>query len=200
MTRTIHIVWVGPKDPPKGCIESWQELSGLPVRVWGNDDFKSQSWVTQPMMNVMRRSGQLNGVGNLMRYEILYTHGGIAMDADSICLEKLPDWLVNTCPAMAYENELSRPGFICAGYMNFPKGHPFLGDLIQQIMRGGVCDDITSWKTTGVVPIMAAIKKYLGEITVWPSHFFYPQHFTGQEYSGNGPVFAKQLWDSTHGN
>jgi hypothetical protein len=34
-------------------------------------------------------------------------------------------------------------------------------------------------------------------MTVWPSHFFIPEHFSGLRYEGSGHVFARQEWAST---
>ena len=36
-----------------------------------------------------------------------------------------------------------------------------------------------------------------GGITIHPSHYFMPEHLSGQKYEGDGPVFARQFWSST---
>jgi mannosyltransferase OCH1-like enzyme len=36
-------------------------------------------------------------------------------------------------------------------------------------------------------------------LTIYPSHYFIPRHFSGVEYTGPGTVYAKQEWASTLG-
>jgi hypothetical protein len=35
---------------------------------------------------------------------------------------------------------------------------------------------------------------------VLPSHYFIPEHFSGQRYEGSGLIFARQEWASTRGS
>ena len=100
----IHIVWIGDESKrPDDCIDTWRKFHE--VRVWGNDDLKNRSWFNaKHMMEFTRR--ELCGVADMMRYEILYEEGGIAVDADSICERKLEDWMFET-PIAAWENEIA---------------------------------------------------------------------------------------------
>jgi hypothetical protein len=65
---------------------------------------------------------ELNGVADMMRWEILHAAGGIVVDADSIALRPLDDHLLD-CEAFAcWENEIVRPGLIAAGYFGAEPG------------------------------------------------------------------------------
>ena len=54
-------------------------------------------------------SRELNGVADIMRYEILFNEGGIALDADSLCLRPLEDWVLEPAAFAAWEHEHIRP-------------------------------------------------------------------------------------------
>lgn len=58
---------------------------------------------------------ELNGVADMMRQEILYSEGGIVIDADSLCMQPLDEALLD-CEAFAcWESDMVRPGLIAAG-------------------------------------------------------------------------------------
>lgn len=42
------------------------------------------------------------------------------------------------------------------------------------------------------------IGKFDPDITVFPSHYFIPQHKKLPRYTGDGPIYADQMWGSTH--
>ena len=54
------------------------------------------------------------GVADMMRWEILDQHGGFAVDADSICIRPLEDWLFEPRIFACWENEIARPGLASA--------------------------------------------------------------------------------------
>ena len=71
-------------------------------------------------------SRELNGVADIMRYEILFNEGGIALDADSLCLRPLEDWVLESAAFAAWEHEHIRPGLIAAGAMGRSRAMNFL--------------------------------------------------------------------------
>jgi len=80
-------------------------------------------------------SRELNGVADIMRYEILFNEGGIALDADSLCLRPLEDWVLEPAAFAAWEHEHIRPGLIAAAALVAAKGFlyeisPVLGKKI----------------------------------------------------------------------
>ena len=62
-----------------------------------------------------------------MRYEILFNEGGIALDADSLCLRPLEDWLLEPAAFAAWEHEHIRQGLITVGAMRAEPGNEFFG-------------------------------------------------------------------------
>lgn len=201
--KTIHTIWVGDDAKrPDNCIASWRRHNpGWTLKVWGNHELAHHGWLNARHMHTMERRGQLCGVADLMRLEILYHEGGFAVDADSICQRPLEDWLFD-CEAFAcWENEVARPGLIANGYMATIPENPFFGQMLLDLQATPQLEEGMAWQVVGPMFLTNAHRrhKYSG-LTIWPSHFFIPRHFTGQSYEGPGKVFAEQAWGSTLGS
>jgi len=93
--KKLHIIWVGDEAKcPNHCIQSWKDRHlDWDVRVWGNLELGVLKWKSHSQIEVFRARGQWEGVADLMRYEILHEHGGVYVDADSVCIRPLDDWL-----------------------------------------------------------------------------------------------------------
>ncbi|MGC4026582.1 MAG: glycosyltransferase [Mesorhizobium sp.] len=198
--RCIHVVWVGDESRrPDNCIETWRQKNpDWEIRVWGNAELRTTNWRNLKHIKSMIAK-ELNGVADLMRWEILFAQGGFAIDADAICLRPLEDWLFEPDVFAAWENEWTRPGLIAAGYVYARPGNRLIGQIVQDLharpdMSGGM-----AWQITGPGRITETVKsiKYR-DLTVYPSHYFMPEHLSGAKYTGQGPVFARQLWGSTN--
>lgn len=197
--KKLHFIWVGDESrQPNNCIDTWRKAHpDWEVRVWGNDDLSGRDWINARHMNDMSKR-EWNGVADLMRWEILHEHGGIVCDADSICVRPLDDDLLD-CPAFAcWENEIARPGLIAAGYFGSEPANPFVKAIIDDIAAEPSVVHKMAWETVGPMRLTHCYRKFLyTPLQVYPSHYFIPRHFTGVEYSGSGPVYAKQMWGST---
>ena len=198
--KIIHIVWIGDeKKRPDECIETWRlKNPDYEVKVWGNDTLSSHSWHNGKHMQAMSRF-ELCGVADMMRYEILYNEGGIAVDADSKCLRGLEDWLLEPEAFAAWENELLRPGLIACGAIAGSPKNKFWGTCIKACMDKTTVTDERAWKTVGPRHLTEVYRKTKYPLTIYPSHFFYKTHHTGFVYETTGPCFADQFWGSTNG-
>lgn len=196
--KKLHFVWVGDQSRrPDACIDTWRTLNpDFEIAVWGNDEWLGGTWRTASQMNDFG-TRDLPGVADLMRYEILFREGGFALDADAVCVEPLPDWLFETDAFASWENELMRPGLIANGYLGAVPGHPFYDTLIQRLAGSGSFAEAQAWLTTGPVAFTDFVHEQRASLTVYPSHYFIPRHYTGWRYTGGGHVFGAQLWGST---
>ena len=199
--KILHFVWVGNQAlRPDDCIDTWRRLNPrYEVMIWDNDAFGRTPWHNIAHIHDMIPR-ELNGVADMMRYEILYHHGGIALDADSICVRPLEDWLLEPSEFACWENEIVRPGLIACGAMGAAPRSPFFGQIIQDIAAQKTVIQDMAWKTVGPLRLTETWKNYGYPITIYPSHFFLPNHFSAKAYSGTGPVFAEQVWASTRGS
>ena len=197
--KLIHFIWVGNEARrPDNCMDSWRALNpGWDFRVWGNAELNGLDWINRSHMTAMY-DRELNGVADMMRWEILHAHGGIVVDADSIALRPLDDHLLD-CEAFAcWENEIARPGLIAAGYFGAKAGNPFVKQIIDDIAAEPSVIYESAWKTVGPLRLTESYRTYgYSKLRIYPSHYFIPQHFGGTSYEGSDPVYAHQLWGST---
>ncbi|KAI1693101.1 glycosyltransferase sugar-binding region containing DXD motif domain-containing protein [Ditylenchus destructor] len=197
--RKLHVIWVGDESKrPDNCIETWRRHNpDWELRVWGNEDLASYGWLNAAHMRAMA-GRELNGVADLMRWEILYNEGGFVVDADSVCLRPLEPWLFEG-EAMARLGERGHPPRSDRGRLRGPKPeNPFFGQMILDLQNTPRVDDRMAWQSVGPLFLTECHRVYAyGGLTIWPSHFFIPRHFSGVEYEGGGLVFADQEWGST---
>lgn len=197
--KTIHIIWIGDESRrPDNCIATWaKHNSDWQIKLWGNEDLANYGWVNAEHMREMAKR-ELNGVADMMRWEILYNEGGFLVDADSICVRSLEDDLL-ACEAFAcWESEMVRPGLIAAGYFGSIPGNPFLGQIVLDIKAESSVVNDRAWKTVGPQRLTESYRRYAYHaLKILPSHTFIPEHFSGLKYDGNGTVYARQMWGST---
>ena len=197
--KKLHVIWVGDESlRPDNCIATWRERHpDWEFRLWGNRDLAEHGWTNAAHMRAMARK-ELNGVADMMRWEILYDEGGVVVDADSVCVRRLDDWLLE-CEAFAcWENEIERPGLIAAGYVGSVPANPFFGQIVLDIEQADSVTGDLAWRTVGPLRLTSAHRQHrYDRLTILPSHFFIPEHFTGLRYEGSGPVYALQEWAST---
>lgn len=197
--KTIHIVWIGDESKrPDNCIGTWIDRNpGWQVKVWGNDLLDSTDWVNTEHMRAMS-SREINGVADMMRWEILHREGGFAVDADSICVHPLDEALVDRRAFACWESEIARPGLIAAGYVGCEAGDPLVGRIVQDILAEPSVVHDMAWKTVGPQRLTDAYRRYAYHaLDILPSHYFIPEHFTGLRYDGSGIVYARQQWAAT---
>jgi len=212
--KVFHFIWVGDdRKRPDACFETWRRLNpGFELKVWGNREYENLAWRTKRHMDAMWKTGQLFGVADLMRWEILLQEGGFALDADSIAIEPLPDWLFDCTAFACWESELNSPGVIANGYFGCRPGDRLVSHLVTSLEAQKHLatkfvwhklrrKTVAAWKTVGPRPLTAAFHELgYSELTLLPSHFFCPRHLTGKTYSGSGPVFCDQLFASSRPN
>lgn len=198
--KILHFIWVGDESKrPNNCISTWvAHHPEWQIRVWGNADLDGHSWINQRHIDEMYHK-ELNGVADLMRWEILSFYGGIVVDADSVCLRPLDDEILD-CEAFAcWESEIARPGLIAAGYVGCTQGNEFVTQIIVDIAQESSIINQPAWQTVGPLRLTDSYRKYqYFPLRIYPSHYFIPRHHTGLKYNGAGPVYADQLWGSTH--
>jgi mannosyltransferase OCH1-like enzyme len=129
--KIIHQIWIGSKPKPTKFMDTWKNK---------HKDFEYISWTEEEIekrkiifkcQHKIDEVEEFAGKTDIMRLEILYKYGGIYLDADSICVEKIDDELLNTKCFAAWEQEEVRKGLIANGTMGFPPKHPLVKACID---------------------------------------------------------------------
>jgi len=205
MNKTIHIVWVGDETKcPEAYIQTWRDFNpSWLVKVWGNREYNDYSWVLRTQLQHRWAINEFNGVADIMRWEALYDEGGFGVDADGPCVRPLEDWLFEgTQMAVCCESEQALPGRLATGYIYAEKGNPIIKSIIEGIATQPQCDTLQAWRALATMRLTYEYHKRRpqdAELRVWPSHYFIPQHRWAPPYTGPGPVFARQMFMTTHG-
>lgn len=209
--KILHFVWIGDESlRPDNCIATWREFNpDFEVKIWGNQELASRPWQMKNHMDAMANTGQIYGVVDLMRWEIIHDYGGFALDCDSVCLRTIPDWLFKCRAFTCWENEIESPGLIANGYFAASPGDKLLSyflDGLRQKKNIAIRRKwwslkkkrSSAWKVTGPLAITRAYQELgYSDLTILPSHFFIPRHPSGRVYQGGGPVICDQLFGST---
>ncbi|RVU07802.1 mannosyltransferase [Novosphingobium umbonatum] len=197
--KIFHFIWVGDESRrPDNCIRTWRDAHpDWEFHIWGNAELEAISWRNAHHIRQMMQR-ELNGVADMMRWEILFAHGGVVFDADSICINPLSEDMLD-CEAFAsWESEIARPGLIAAGYFGAEKGNPFVGAIIEDIAASPTVVDKMAWETVGPWRLTDCYRRFAyTPLRIYPSHTFIPRHFTGLRYTGRDKIYAHQLWGST---
>mgnify|MGYP000064505590 FL=1 len=193
--KIIHQLWIGPKERPSKFMDTWKKNNpDFEYIFWNEEEIKKRNLKLQ-CVNQINLMQEINGKADIIRWEILYNYGGIFLDADSVSIAPLDDHLLSTKAFASFENETSRKGLVATVAMGFPKNHPLCLSAINWILKNNVVSQ-RAWQTVGP-GLITRLYKSFPDITIFPSYYFLPIHFSGNVYMGHGKVYAHQEWGST---
>lgn len=204
--KIIHQFWIGDKPAPMSLIDTWKAYHPSWLHILWTEDLLKQHFpnglVNQKQYDIMP---ELNGKCDIARYEILNKFGGFFVDADAECTNSLDDFFLLNDSFSCYENEIVRKNLIAAGYLGSTKDNQLMGLLIKQLNLLNKEDLLigkhTAWRTVGPLFLTSVIHKHsYNSISVYPSYYFIPKHYTGIQYNGPAKIYAKQYWGSTPGS
>ena len=184
--RTIHQIWIGDQSRcPIDLITSIKEMNPTWNHILWTEENLPKDLRLQPLIDAVPFD-DMSAKADLIRYEILYRHGGFYVDADSLGLKPFPDFLLDNDSFACYDNEHFYPGYIANGYLGAVQGNYFLGRLINHLLNDLGIDYIKSMPinaaadTTGPWLFTRYIKKTrYNYMTIYPSHYFIPVHYHG---------------------
>lgn len=212
--KIIHQLWIGSKKPPLALMDTWRRLNSDWEYIFWNEqalrDYFSNGLKNQVQYDAME---ELCGKCDIARVEILNAFGGFFIDADSICLNSLDDYLLINDSFSCYENEFIRGNLVACGYLGASKNNDLMQLLIENIGRLDIQTILNvpnrspwdsehrAWQLTGSGLLTSTIlrNKYTA-ISIYPSYYFIPEHYSGIKYRGSGKSYCRQLWSSTIGS
>lgn len=199
--KQIHFIWIGDQSKmPDRCMDTWMSMNrDYKFNIWDNNSVQRTNWKNYRQLHDMLIKKDYAGAADVMRYEILYEHGGIYIDADSVCLKPLEDWLLNCNAFAAYEQELMRNNLIANGFIGSVPGSEAMKMCIEEVATKDCTENKMAWLITGPVLLTDVFFKRQADLTVYPSHFFMPKHHTGYESKVTGHRFAQHIWGSDTG-
>lgn len=129
--KIFHFIWLGVQPLPKSYaknIDSWRHHHpGWEIKLWGNDD-------VPPLRNQQQFDAAETWAGksDVLRYEIVETHGGVYVDTDFQCLRPIDELLFGCECFLGREVSTGR---IANALFGGVAGHPFFRLLIDLVPR-----------------------------------------------------------------
>lgn len=195
--RSLAHIWIGPLQPPLELMESWRKLNpDWEYRLYDNAFVSGRRFRNQPLIDEYLKRAEYAGAADLIRYELLDEFGGLIAEADSLCEKPVAPLFETGRLFTVYENEFVR-GELVSPILAATPGHPFVRALSDELGKLRPEDLLEPWRSTGNLFVARMIRSLAPEITIFPSYYFIPEHYTGETYTGDGPVYARQLFGTT---
>ena len=90
--KIIHQIWIGNLEPPVSLMDSWKNKHpDFKYILWDEEKIRDEKFSSQVKIDEIE---EYCGKADIIRYEILNRYGGVYIDADSYCIEKLGNFLL----------------------------------------------------------------------------------------------------------
>jgi glycosyltransferase involved in cell wall biosynthesis len=192
--RLLHQVWVGPDPAPWEWIQTWKDKHpAWEHKLWTENDIID--FDLQRLIEYCLDQGLYHGVADLVRYEVLYKHGGFFAPGDAECLNPIDELLdiEEDCFA-CYQHEKKRPGLI-SPHLATTKGNALMGIMVERLKGKKIVTE--PWIETGNQFLTEVVNEIKYPIKIYPSRYFIPKYNDGSENEGDGKVYADQKWYTT---
>jgi len=183
--KVLHFIWLGGEIPEHYItnINDWSKKNpNFTVEIWTDEDAKNFDMKNR---SIFDESENLGMKSDILRYEILYKHGGVYLDTDFFCLQPLDD--LNEMYDFYSCICLDREPIAGNGMIACSPNHEIMGYCIED-MTLDVPKSIERFTKderimflTGPMYFSTKIMRYIGDtnntnnnIVLLPSKFFYP--------------------------
>lgn len=194
--KIIHQIWLGDQSKrPDKFINTWKEKNpSWEHKLWTDDNLPELQCKKQ-----FDLCPSLAGKADILRYQLLHDHGGFFIDADAECVNPLEDFFVENESFCCWENEECRKGLMSNGYLASEKDSRLMKLILKRIStyENMSYHPLETWAITGPLLLTNTVYLNVYPITVYPSWYFIPRHYSGVEYTGSDKIYAKQYWGST---
>jgi inositol phosphorylceramide mannosyltransferase catalytic subunit len=186
--RIFHQVWPGRDPIPEKYqrfAKGWREKHlGWDYRLWTPDNIAE--------LECSRYLDEIRGFScksNVVRLEVVHTHGGVYADLDFECLKNFEPLLEEVTAFAGYED----PGMVCNALFGAVPSHPWIAAQLQRVVPE-LLHRPPPWGPTVMTEEAARFK----DVTIFPCRYFYPYSWWQRALpSGMFPdTYAVHHWDS----
>ena len=192
--KKFHWIWIGGTRLPeefKGWIEGWLRLHpGWDGHIWTEADLPKL--VNHEFFEIASSPAQK---ADIVRYEIVFEHGGVYVDTDLECLRNLEPILPGI-EAFVGEEE---PGRVANSLFGARAKHPWLKKAIDRL-GASFRSECSIVENTGP-NFLAAITKGRSDVHIFSPEFFCPYTWR-QPHRAHGPfpsAYAVHHWSHSWG-
>ena len=187
----IHQIWVGPNSIPEKYIEYMRKIKELhpdyEYRLWTNEDITPDNFSTYEYINKTNVYAQK---ADIMRYEILYKHGGIYLDMDMKLLKNLDPLLTKSlivCNEDDNINTYMTNAFIASSQYN---------ENLKRLVEGVKDVNFALSVNEGTGPYY--LRKHINiddDVNILPTNTIYPLHVDNKISNITDNSYAIHEWD-----
>lgn len=204
--KKLTQIWIGPNPAPLSWMHTWRDKHPeWEYSIFTDEMLRNRKWHNSHLIERYYNMRKWPGVSDLIRYELLYEHGGFWPEADMTCLENTDELF--TAPAdhaySCFEDEAGRGNNI-QPIMACNPGNEFVKhiiDTLHQLKPEQLHPE--PFRSTGNAFLAQHVPNWKHKLRVWPSHYFIPLFYIGgaKYYDGPDKVYADHKWGSTgHAN
>ena len=171
-------------------------------RLYDNAYLTGRRWRNQRLMAEYFRRGRLEGVADLMRYEILFETGGFIPGADFEALRPCDPIFGEAVTYSCYETYPIGRCRVTPWLASAP-GTETLARTIGEIHAAYGDDPAKAdqpWMSVGNLFLRGFMERHrftLKDCRILPAYTFIPRHKDGPRYDGPGVIYAEHHWGTT---
>jgi len=179
LPKIIHQIWIGPKKRPDIWMDTVKKFAldfGYEYKLWNDESVSKLKLVNQKYYD---NDPTYHGKADMLRYELLYTYGGVFIDADSVITkpQQLNELLeaFNTDAGFGFEIDNV---LVCQGVCMSIPNSLFMKLCIDEIPKRDFKQ--LPWIATGprlITELLIRNKDI--PITLYKSTVFYPRRWHG---------------------
>jgi mannosyltransferase OCH1-like enzyme len=190
--RVFHRIWLGTDPMPEEFVrwgETWAEH---------HPDWTMELWTEDHLPELRDRAAFDRGRNhsersNVLRYELLFHHGGVYIDTDMECLRSIEPLLDGVEAFAGY----TRPGSLGSAIIGAAPGHPAF-DRAAELVNARVATGERQWAATGP-GFLTEILADFPDVTLFEPKYFYPfrwdqKHLRHQDFPD---AYAIHHWTKT---
>ena len=184
--KILHFIWLGSDIPERYVvnINDWTKKNpNFEIQIWTDGDADSFDMKNKELFDTTTNFGMKS---DILRYEILYQHGGVYLDTDMFCLQPLDE--LNTMFEFYAGLHFERDPIIGNAVIASAPKHEIKRSCVED-MTLNISENIKHFSKdeqvmflTGPMYFSSKIMKYIGniedgvreDIVLFPSKFFYP--------------------------
>jgi len=193
--KIIHQIWLYDIETiPLNIINTWKNMHpDYKYILWTEDEINKNINLFK-CHNKLYEINDINIKIDILKWEILYNYGGIYIDIDNICIEKINDYLLNKnfCSYEVYNNK----NILSECVIGFNKYNEFINAIIEYILDMKNIEEFFI-NNKNLLTYMYNKKIYfelIKDINILPNYSFIPSHYNGYEYKSFGKVYSYKIW------
>lgn len=110
--KIIHQIWIGSREAPISLMDTWKEKNyDWEYKFWNEKSINSE-FPGLLENQLITKCKSMSGKADIIRYYILDKYGGIYIDADTECIEMIPEDMRKHKCFFVYESEYERGSLV----------------------------------------------------------------------------------------